>query len=268
MPASIGGALAFVVLLLPGICYVARLERGVRPSKSLTVSAFRETAAVVFASVILLLITSLFFAGARALWPQHTPDVGAMERDWHRYLITERQLNYTALWALALVGAACALGFFVARFDLIGKLDDLVSDDQGSRSESAWWSAFQTFPKTHYNYLYCRLEDGTEVEGPLSSYNPSPDENDDRSLQVVAPYTVRDPGGLARSYDAGLIILSARRMLSLRVVWFTPEELQEWTGVTLQPERSSASGDKRLLGATFAMLLALYVVIAVARFWS
>jgi hypothetical protein len=221
----------FVCLLLPGICYVSQLERGARPSKSLTVSVFRETAAVVFASIVLLLLGLLLFSVLRGIWPQHTPNVGALERDWHQYVVSEREADYVAWWGLGLIAFACLVGFVVARFDLMGKVEDVVGDDNGSRSESAWWSAFQHAGKTHYNYLYCRLEDGSHIEGPLASFNPSPDETDDRSLQIGAPYTLRDGSGVVTTYDTGVIVVSSRRLSWMRVIWLSPEDWANWTGI-------------------------------------
>jgi hypothetical protein len=84
MPTTLSGLFLFVVLLLPGFAYVVGRERHT-PGQQL--SAFRETAVVIAASVSVELVVLLLFALVRVALPSSlTPDVGALVRDSGGYL--------------------------------------------------------------------------------------------------------------------------------------------------------------------------------------
>jgi hypothetical protein len=83
MPTTLTGLLLFVILLLPGFAYAIGKDRnGV--SQGLT--PFRETAAVVVASVSAELVVLSLFAIIRTIWPSVTPNVGALVRNGGGYL--------------------------------------------------------------------------------------------------------------------------------------------------------------------------------------
>ena len=72
MPTTLTGLLLFVVLLLPGFAYLVGKERHGTERR---LSPFRETVAIVAASVTSELFVLTVFAGIRALWPSRAPDV-------------------------------------------------------------------------------------------------------------------------------------------------------------------------------------------------
>ena len=83
MPTTLTGLLLFVVLLLPGFAYLIGKERHGTERR---LSPFRETVAIVAASVTSELIVLVVFAGIRSLLPSITPDVGALIRHGGVYL--------------------------------------------------------------------------------------------------------------------------------------------------------------------------------------
>jgi hypothetical protein len=83
MPTTLTGLLLFVVLLLPGFAYAVGKERN---GTGQQLTPFRETAAVVAASISFELIVLAIFAVIRALLPSLTPDIGALIRNGPSYL--------------------------------------------------------------------------------------------------------------------------------------------------------------------------------------
>jgi Family of unknown function (DUF6338) len=59
---------------------------------------------------------------------------------------------------------------------------------------SAWWRLFEALPK-YKKRVICRLDDGSMVEGWLSSYNVEPEETGDRELILGGQLAVRHPDG-------------------------------------------------------------------------
>lgn len=84
MPTTLTGLLIFIVLLLPGFAYLVGKERNGTERRA---SPFRETAAVVAASITSELVVLGLFAGIRWQAPSSwTPDVGALIRHGGTYL--------------------------------------------------------------------------------------------------------------------------------------------------------------------------------------
>ena len=77
MPTTLSSLLIFVVLLLPGFAYLVGKERHGTERHT---SPFRETVAIVAASVTSELTVLGLFAAIRTLFPSWTPDVGAVIR--------------------------------------------------------------------------------------------------------------------------------------------------------------------------------------------
>jgi len=225
VPTPVGGAALFVYLLLPGLCYVARLERGQRPGRSSNLSVFREAVTVVISSVVALSVSAVLFAGARWLAPNHTPDIGRLVRDEHRAYI-KAYYAYLGAWILVILLSATALAFLAGWKDMAGALDRKFSSDEGGRVESAWWAAFElSAAKDRKKYLTCKLDDGTQVEGGLFTYNHTPDETSDREILVSSPYYVRLASGAEERFQAGTIVVSARHIVWLRVEYLSDAEL-------------------------------------------
>lgn len=77
MPTTLTGLLLFVVLLLPGFAYLVGKERHGTERKA---SPFRETIAIVAASVTSEIFVLVLFGLIRWLWPSGTPDVVRLVR--------------------------------------------------------------------------------------------------------------------------------------------------------------------------------------------
>ena len=83
MPTTLTGLLLFVVLLLPGFAYLVGKERHGTERR---LSPFRETVAVVAASISSELVVLVIFAVIRTGLPSITPNVGALLREGSVYL--------------------------------------------------------------------------------------------------------------------------------------------------------------------------------------
>src|SRR5579863_5022619 len=83
MPTTLTGLLLFVALLLPGFAYLVGKERHGTERHT---SPFRETVAVVAASVTSELAVLAVFAAIRAVRPSWTPDIGALIHDGSAYV--------------------------------------------------------------------------------------------------------------------------------------------------------------------------------------
>src|SRR5229473_1038663 len=83
MPTTLTGLLLFVVLLLPGFAYLVGKERNGTERQA---SPFRETVAIVAASVTSELGVLTLFSIVRWLWPAGTPDIGALASNSGAYL--------------------------------------------------------------------------------------------------------------------------------------------------------------------------------------
>ncbi len=77
MPTTLSSLLIFVVLLLPGFAYLVGKERHGTERHT---SPFRETVAIVAASITSELAVLGLFAAVRTVFPSWTPDVGALIR--------------------------------------------------------------------------------------------------------------------------------------------------------------------------------------------
>ena len=109
VPTTLTGLLLFVVLLLPGFAYLVGKERHGTERR---LSPFRETVAIVAASVTSELFVLIVFAAIRALWPSRTPDVGALIRDAGSYLRSSHvHYQNLAVWATSTGRPRRPLGF-------------------------------------------------------------------------------------------------------------------------------------------------------------
>src|SRR4029453_14306244 len=110
MPTTLSGLLLFVALLSPGFCFLLRRERVVAGRR---LSAFRETVAIVFASVVTLGVAFGLFTLVHLLLPTHTPDVGRLVRTSGGY--AKQEYAYLSLWAIGVLLSACLLAFAAAK---------------------------------------------------------------------------------------------------------------------------------------------------------
>ncbi|MFJ6000185.1 DUF6338 family protein [Streptomyces sp. NPDC092370] len=213
MPTTLTGFALVIVMLLPGFSFIVARERAGTDRRP---TPFRESSAVVFASVVAELVTLVMFALIRGLWPGATPDVGRVVREQHNYVST----HYAELgwWAGALLIVAC----------LIAATGGVILGRRPHASAmSAWWVMFDRWFPGENPIVGCILEDGSYIEGRQASYNVGSDDLPDRDLILVEPIKYRAPGGTeARLYPASGVCISARRIMSMFVTYptITPSE--------------------------------------------
>lgn len=238
MPTTFAGLVLLIVLLLPGLAYVVTRERQGSERK---LSPFRETGAVVFASVASELVMLMAFALVRILWPQGTPDVGRLIREGEAY--AKAHYASLALWSLILLILASGLAVLAANGPAIasrirwprwlaGPAARWGQRQQHPSTVSAWGRLFREWNPGKAIHVACLLEDGSLVEGLPISYNISADDSPDRDLILTRP-KYRPPGGRgdAQPYDAGAVCISARRIVTMFVSYF-PAEAAEVAGTT------------------------------------
>lgn len=234
MPTTLTGLALLIVMLLPGFAFVVARERAGTDRRP---TPFRESGAVVFASVVAELVTLVIFALIRGLWPRVTPDVGRLVREQHDYA----RAHYAELgwWAVALLITAC----------LIAATGGLIIGRRPHPSAmSAWWVMFDRWFPGENPIVGCILEDGSYIEGRQASYNVGSDDLPDRDLILVEPIKYRTPGGTeARLYPASGVCISARRIMSMFVTY--PAITQSGAGAAAQRADSApASTSAHLAG--------------------
>lgn len=227
MPTTLVGLLLFVVLLAPGLIFLAR-ARVTRPvSKP---SALREAARLGLLSVASDLGAIALFGVARGVFPNHTPDVGGLIRDPSRYF--RSHYAYLVLWGTALLVVACILALLgaVALSSAAGQkilswrgLALLVPPSVDYAREPAWWQLFTNRPERIH--VGCQLDDGTYVAGFLSTFSAESDETPDRELVLAGDLKIRVVGGALEDYPASALVVSARRLQYLAVTYVPDEEL-------------------------------------------
>ncbi|MEW9527377.1 DUF6338 family protein [Microbispora sp. NPDC049125] len=206
MPTTFTGLLLFVVLLLPGFAYLVVRER---VSTERRLSPFRETGVIAFVSVIAELAVLGVFALMRVLAAEWTPDIGRLIRDGPAYVRT----HYASLglWGVGLlliaVLAAAAAGRWLLR-------------QPHSSTVSAWWQMFEIWHPGLDRHVVCLLDDGSSVEGYLTSFNRSAEDTPDRDLILEGPLKHRLPNEAEPvDYPASVACISARRIVTLFVTY-------------------------------------------------
>lgn len=219
MPTTLTGLVLFVVLLLPGFAYVTGKERHTTGQR---LSPFRETAAVVAASVSFELIVLVLFAVIRTLLPSHTPDVGALIRDGSGYLRGHgRHVGHygqVAIWAAGMLALAAALAYG-ATLPAMRKLANKLTGPYPHQSAvSAWWLLFDSWQEDRDIRVGCVLDDGSYVEGNLGSFSIVADDQPDRDLILSKPIGYRPPGADELSpYESAAVCFSAARIVAMFV---------------------------------------------------
>lgn len=232
MPTTIGSLVVFIAFLTPGFLYLARLETRF-PSRSYT--ALRETAMVVSTSLLFNGLVVGVFTVIRFLLPALTPDVGAIVRNARPYFLD----HYASilLWSGSLFVASVGLAWLAAvppqwSRTLIARvvahvpqlwrapLRQWSEKEPGNRIffESAWGRAFSGHDRDHRVYLGLLLKDGTYLYGPLASFNPQLEENDERDLVLNRPIVIRVPTREEpEEYDADALVVSAGEIKTVSV---------------------------------------------------
>src|ERR1035437_6646163 len=112
MPTTLTGLLLFGVLLLPGFAYLGGKKQNGTERQAFP---FRDTVAIVAASVTSELGFLALFAAVRWLWPTVTPDVGALVSSGGTYLRGSAALpayyRDVAGWGLGMLALAVGLAY-------------------------------------------------------------------------------------------------------------------------------------------------------------
>ena len=165
MPTTLTGLLLFVVILLPGFAYLVGKERHGTERR---LSPFRETVAIISASVASELVILLIFAGVRMLWPSETPNVGALLGQGALYLHGNRTHHgHYQIFAVS-GGRAAGLGYgaWHTRPRSLA-CDELANGLLGpyphESTVSAWWMLFERWRKAREYGVTCILDDGSSI---------------------------------------------------------------------------------------------------------
>ena len=243
MPTTLTGLVLFVVLLLPGFAYVTGKERHTTGQR---LSPFRETAAVVAASVSFELIVLVLFAVIRSLLPSHTPDIGALIRDGGGYLRGHgRQVGHygqVAIWAAGMLALAAALAYG-ATLPAMRKLGGKILGPYPHQSAaSAWWLLFESWPTGQDIHVGCVLDDGSYVEGRLGSFSREADDQPDRDLILSEPIGYRPPGADELTpYQGNAVCFSAGRIVAMFVTYVGEKPLTSPTAEVGAGAQASAA---------------------------
>jgi len=221
MPTTLTGLLLLIVILLPGITYVAIRERKTPEQRR---SAFRETATVATVSIAANAAALGVFALVRARWPDATPDIGKTIKNTETYL----QNNYAevALWAVGILAGAIVIAAVAARIAGLRRPHPSVM--------SSWWLLFDDWLRHNIKELgrddiyvraACYLTDGSTIEGTVEDFNRLTDETPDRDLILVAPITRQSANGQpVEELPTHAACISARDIRTMLVYYRSPPE--------------------------------------------
>jgi hypothetical protein len=191
MPTTLAGLLIFVVLLLPGFAYLVGKERYGTERHT---SPFRETVAVVAASVTSELVILALFTLVRWLSPTLTPNISALVHGGSAYAAEHYQSLTTYGLLMLALAAAVAYCATVPKVRQLFKRFPVVGAYPHDSTVSAWWMMFEKLPRGRDVQVGCNLEDGSYVTGLLASFNNSADDSPDRDIVLGAPIKYRPPG--------------------------------------------------------------------------
>lgn len=216
MPTTLAGVLIFVVLLLPGFAYLVGKERHGTERHT---SPFRETVAVVAASVTSELIILTVFTFVRWLRPSLMPNVAALIHGGSAYAANHYQSLTT--YGLFMLAFAALIAYSATvpkiRRSRLLKIMPIVRSYPHESTVSAWWMMFEELPRGRDVEVGCILEDGSYVSGLLASFNNSADDSPDRDLVLGAPIGYRPPGTTTDPIpysSASVVSIPASRILS------------------------------------------------------
>lgn len=222
MPTTLTGLLLFVVLLLPGFAYLVGKERHGTERQA---SPFRETVAIVAASITSEIFVLALFAVIRWLWPSGTPDVGRLIRSPASYLTgtqaSPSHYGIVGIWGLAILVAATIVAYVAtvpAVRRVVSKLP-LIPPYPHDSTVSGWWVLFEKWKGGRELDVGCVLDDGSYVSGRMASFNTSADDSPDRDLLLWPPILYRPPGAREPILHetAGAASIRASRIVSLFV---------------------------------------------------
>lgn len=224
MPTTVLGLILFVVLLAPG--FMASVARS-RSEPEVKRTPLRETASIVFHSVISLFVAAVILAIIRSVIPEQTPDIGALLRKPEKEFVSDHvSLTW---WSVGMFALACGIGFTIGR---VSWLRNWLTPGPVSQ-HSAWWLTmapgadyFSERPgsaaSTETTVVHCVLSEGDEVIGDLFSFSPITPENDERDIVLNAPIFIRRASGDIRRHDNGAVIISSKNIKYFYVQKYGP----------------------------------------------
>lgn len=207
MPTSVASLAIFIVLLAPGLVYLAARE-GRYPAVKRT--ALRESGTVALISLVADVVVLIVFGTVRGLLPERTPDVGALIREPEQFV--EAYYLSASLWALGMLLVAC-IGAGV-----VGRLHPVLASEKAMRS--AWVLAFDD-PRRREGvgiWVECQLLSGGYVAGYLRRFSTTPDDDDGRDLTIEGPVRFRAAGSdTVVERNVNLMIVPASSVEALTV---------------------------------------------------
>jgi len=234
MPTTLTGLLLFVVLLLPGFAYLIGKERHGTERR---LSPFRETVAIVAASVTSELVVLVVFAIIRSLWSSLTPDVGALIRNGGVYLRgnhgSHGHYGTIAAWGVGLLAAASLLAYLATVPKIRRISEKLLGPYPHDSTVSAWWILFERWKQNRSIEVICILDDGSSVRGGFASFNTAADDSPDRDLILQSPIYYAPTGEEEEFYDVSAVCVAARDIVTMFVNY-----------VDAPAETSSSSSDE------------------------
>jgi hypothetical protein len=226
-PTTTLGLVLFVVLLAPG--FLAGVARS-RATPTTAQSALRETATVVFLSLVAWFFVGIVAVILRGVRPTWTPDVGALVRTptqaWQAHHVS------LSWWSIGLVAAACVTGYGLGRITATerAKFVGRWLTPGATSHYSGWYLTLA--PDAEYfssdtngpTVIRCVLDDGTIVVGDVLSFNPSTPESGDRDLILTAPIWIQPANNddFEEPIETGLMVISNRH-----IKYFTVEKFAD-----------------------------------------
>lgn len=235
MPTTLTGLLLFVVMLLPGFAYLVGKERHGTERR---LSPFRETVAIVSASVTSELVVLGIFAAIRALWPSITPNVGALLSQGNLYLHGNQShhghYQIFAAWGIGLLALAVLIAY-AATIPGVRRVTEWLTGPYPHESTvSAWWILFEKWRRASNIEVGCVLDNGSSVRGQFGSFNIAADDSPDRDLILKDPIYYSPAGEDGEVYyDASAVTIAARRIVAMFVTYIAP--------VSVSPSSSAAA---------------------------
>lgn len=239
MPASPLALLLYLALLIPGLAYVLIWERRAPHRRP---SAFRETATVVFVSVLAELATLLLLAIFAARFPESIPDVNLLVRQGDKYAAP----HWVSLtwWGLGMLTASTLLASGAAL---------AVTRRPHTSTQSAWWRMFEGRRleiAKEYGLVKdevavevcCLMADGVQVQGTLAWFNQLSDDIADRDLLLVGPLTFTSATGQAIQPRSHAVCLSAREIKRTQVRYVIDQDAVPVSGLPPAPSAGPAIG--------------------------
>lgn len=213
MPDTFLGLAILILLFMPGAVFAIQADRQ-RPATQQ--SSLRELVTIAGVGAIcdlaILLLSSIF----HAIWPRQSPEIDGLEQSGFIYF--RSHLVSFGWWIFGLFVASCVLAWLLGRFYpgiassyIAGKINP----------SSAWYVLFKKKNPDDWRYLGINLTDGTYVGGYLLSFNPDPEETDDRELALTGPITYRASGDDEAHVlpDVNAMLIRAGNIMNLAVTY-------------------------------------------------